>query len=72
MTILEIDAAGWVAIITAITTAAGGIAAAAVLVITAIGNMNKKLDAAAVRREDLAEAILDPAVTTLPPPEVKP
>lgn len=55
--IIEIDAAGWVAIIGAIGTASTVIAGAAVLVIVALGNTNKKIDAAAQRREEIAEEI---------------
>ncbi len=67
--LLEIDANGWVAIIGALGTAATVIAGAAVLVIAALGNMNKKMDAAATRREQIGTAIIDPAQSVLPPKE---
>jgi hypothetical protein len=65
--LLAIDAVGWVQIIGAIAAASTVIASSIVLVL----NTNKKLDGAAERREQIAEAIIDPSVTTLPPKETK-
>lgn len=77
--ILEIDSAGWVAIIGAIATASTVIAGAAVLVIVALGNLNRKvdsnasstnqkLDTAATRREEISAAVLNPDTATLTAP----
>ncbi len=66
---LEITAEGWVAIIGAIGILATTVAGAAVMVIVALGQLNKKVDAAAERREQIAGAVLNPetAVQTAPP-----
>ena len=58
---------------TAFFLAAGGfvttVSVAVVAVIVAISNVNKKMDAAATRREQIGTAIIDPAQTVLPPKE---
>ena len=53
--VLEITAEGWVAIIGAIAAASTVIGAAMVGIIMALGNLNRKVDDAAIRREQLAK-----------------
>ena len=52
--ILEIDAQGWVLIIGAVASAATVIGAAVVGVIMALNQLNRKIDEAAERREEIA------------------
>jgi hypothetical protein len=67
--ILEIDSAGWVAIIGAISGGVVAILGAAVTVVLAYKGISTKLDTAATRREQIGTAIIDPAQTQLPPKE---
>ena len=60
------DAQGIATIIAALAIAAPVLAAAIVSIIMAF-KTNAKLDAAAERREEIAEAVIDPNVTELPP-----
>ena len=69
---LEITAEGWVAIIGAIGILATTVAGAAVMVIVALGQLNKKVDAAAQRREEIATTVLNPSTAVVSAPPVAP
>ena len=70
--ILEITAEGWVIIIGSIAAAATTIGAAVVGVIMALAQLNRKVGAAAERREQIAGAVLNPETTVNAAPPVSP